>query len=1462
MVSINFNKDLGGNISIGSAMVTITTQTDSLALEGDLDSDGILNNADIDIDGDGIQNLDDRTAYDDGSAGVLTFSENKSIVLDFAGLPDGATPFQGGFTGLAQTSNASPELDYSTNAPVGGTIPASVINGKLQITSTNDNTLNADSGFTFLADNEGKSFIFEGVFDNPAFNGAPLPNFSQYGLILSLTGAPGVTSANFVKLTTGNPGAALELSGSSTYGSVPKLGYPDSFDSTSYAQVKLTFEGTVENGLVFLTGKALYLNENGNTLFELTTIPLSIGSTTPLYSSLTETSGAPDVAFGLTSTDVGAGGSFTFGVESLSLSKPEMVVEPPSGPDFGLEVLESLDAGDGIATGGVYTGGEVGSVELSVMANNNNVQSSNFGAGSFQLTNTGDKKIAAVFIDFRDAVFGDSVIDFDGTGGDTAFKKFVVDGGGTDATTGAFFDQNDNNVYYLPGESPLPNNTSTGVPSSGGFRGLLLKAGNAANGFEPNETVGFSGDMDPNSVAGLPKSGIDSGAINSWDVGGISGAEIAGSRFFVLFDDGTTAFGVLANNGTQAGSVGQAVQGQTEVPVNVIVNNGSGTYGENGNEPNIVVTGPAGQTVKVVLAKGLQPVTNDNNGYEQLVEARLAQSQPEFQVNNAFDFQEVIVIIGQNGTVTLPAGAFNYSNTESGVQFAGDNVAPIAISAVAVNGDGLAIGPVDREYLTNPTQTPVVPVEPESPGYFEVAGSGNNQYFKIQIEDAAALNGGTSPNGNWNYVTAPDNEGRQTGFQGSGYYVYGSNTSTAINPVNENEILEFEIEVPQSLAGQTMTFRARASRDALAASDQQNDIWINVIHKDGTGSIEEFLVETLDEAKPVRKEFIKVVGGPNNGTWGYAKNVDGFPGNFPAQIAFPEAGRYILQVAGRSQGFHIDFIELFAGSLGPSASNSTFVPTGPQPVQFLNEIPDQVFTGGVTDIFDLPSGTFFDPNGDPITYQIAVKAANGSNVSGVTINETTGQISGLSTLAIDTYQVTITGTDADGAAADTFEIDIVDEITLETLVIPVSLASDDYEQFGGGNSSDLELGLNGGQQEVGIRFAGITIPDGAEITNAFIQFTAFKSNADPASFTIGIQDSENAATFTSTANLLGRTTAAELSWSDVEAVTVGQTYNTPNLAPLVQQVIGADGVTDGALAFLINGTTATSSRTAQTFGNGTPAELVIEFGPTSPPAPEVSITATQDGEEEGSVPGEFTVNISQAVNSDTVISYSVGGTATADVDYNALSGSVTIPANQQSTPIDVTVLDDELEEEAEELTVTLDSITAGEANLLLSANDMATITIVDDEQPLETVLLEAEAADKIFNYRIENIGAASGGVVLSFVGEASSETGSAAFTFNGASGNYNVMLGTFDESDGEAQFTVEFTDVEISPPTASVSIVLDASLGSNLANASTFVELPVTTDISLTPGDILTVNGFEDGNEHARLDYLKFVPTV
>lgn len=118
----------------------------------------------------------------------------------------------------------------------------------------------------------------------------------------------------------------------------------------------------------------------------------------------------------------------------------------------------------------------------------------------------------------------------------------------------------------------------------------------------------------------------------------------------------------------------------------------------------------------------------------------------------------------------------------------------------------------------------------------------------------------------------------------------------------------------------------------------------------------------------------------------------------------------------------------------------------------------------------------------------------------------------------------------------------------------------------------------------------------------------------------------------------------------------------------------------------------------------------------------VSITKTTDAAE--TTPpstGKFTVTLSGVSATDTVVTYSVDGTAIAgdsgeDSDYQTLSGTVTIPAGQTSAIIDVTPYNDSLAEDPETVIVTLTGITAGDENIELDPDSdklTATLDILD-----------------------------------------------------------------------------------------------------------------------------------------------------
>jgi len=147
----------------------------------------------------------------------------------------------------------------------------------------------------------------------------------------------------------------------------------------------------------------------------------------------------------------------------------------------------------------------------------------------------------------------------------------------------------------------------------------------------------------------------------------------------------------------------------------------------------------------------------------------------------------------------------------------------------------------------------------------------------------------------------------------------------------------------------------------------------------------------------------------------------------------------------------------------------------------------------------------------------------------------------------------------------------------------VAASADDAEQKTSTGSvsltsSDLELTTESSVQIVGIRFAGVAIPRGATILNAYLQFKVDEATSTATSLTVQAQAADNASTFTTaTGNISGRArTAAAVPWAPAAWPTVGAAgpdQRTPSIAAVVQEIVGRTGWASGnALVILISGT--------------------------------------------------------------------------------------------------------------------------------------------------------------------------------------------------------------------------------------------------------------------------------------------------
>ena len=172
-----------------------------------------------------------------------------------------------------------------------------------------------------------------------------------------------------------------------------------------------------------------------------------------------------------------------------------------------------------------------------------------------------------------------------------------------------------------------------------------------------------------------------------------------------------------------------------------------------------------------------------------------------------------------------------------------------------------------------------------------------------------------------------------------------------------------------------------------------------------------------------------------------------------------------------------------------------------------------------------------------------------------------------------------------------------------TITVQVATSSDDAEEnVSRGSisltSSDLEFTTDGTKtQTVGMRFAGVTVPSGTAITDAYIQFVANETQPDVTNLTFYGQAVDNVPSFTTTKfNVSSRTkTLSSVVWNAIPVWTVGVNYQTPNLSPVIGEIINRPGwVSGNALAIVVTGT---GHRTAYSYDGGSTkaAKLVITY---------------------------------------------------------------------------------------------------------------------------------------------------------------------------------------------------------------------------------------------------------------------------
>ena len=177
---------------------------------------------------------------------------------------------------------------------------------------------------------------------------------------------------------------------------------------------------------------------------------------------------------------------------------------------------------------------------------------------------------------------------------------------------------------------------------------------------------------------------------------------------------------------------------------------------------------------------------------------------------------------------------------------------------------------------------------------------------------------------------------------------------------------------------------------------------------------------------------------------------------------------------------------------------------------------------------------------------------------------------------------------------------------IQEVTFAIAFKKDDAEEDPRGivdlSSSDVELAEDKGTpQTVGLRFRNVSIPQGATIERAFIQFAVDERDQSNCDLTIRGHDTNNAPVFNpaSNYNISNRvTTTASVRWQPSPWNTVGEAgpnQRTPNIKTIIQEIVNRPGWrANNSMVILISGT---GERTAESF-DGSPnqaAKLTVQY---------------------------------------------------------------------------------------------------------------------------------------------------------------------------------------------------------------------------------------------------------------------------
>ena len=618
-------------------------------------------------------------------------------------------------------------------------------------------------------------------------------------------------------------------------------------------------------------------------------------------------------------------------------------------------------------------------------------------------------------------------------------------------------------------------------------------------------------------------------------------------------------------------------------------------------------------------------------------------------------------------TITIPAGALTGTIT---IPVLNDNIVEgTETVTVTLTNSGnplvsLSNTPASIDILDNTAATVTVVAtsdgaEPNTPGLFTFTLSNvSTTDTQITYNVTGTATSGTDYKANGNMVTIPA----------------GATTATVSVPVLEDNIAEGNETVILSMVASTNNASVIASTTPVTVNITDNDTSVATITAGTQGS----------ENGPVNGTYLVTLSNPSsqpttltftlNGT---AQEGDDYT-PVTKTITIP-AGQITVTIA----------IPVLADALVEGTENviATLTTSG-NPLVTINNIPASInITDNTTATIMVAATTSGAEPATPGLFTFTM-----SNPS-TTDTQITFAVNGTATSGIDYTAIGTTVTIPAGQTVATVAVPVLDDNMVEpaeTVVLTMLSATNNPAILA--NTTPATVSIIDNDTSVATITAAINGSENGPVNGTFT-VTLSNPSATPTTITYTVGGTAIEGSDFTTIVLKSITIPA------------GETTATITIPVL------ADNIVEGTENVVV--TLGLTNNPAITV-NTTSASIDIADNTVAT----VSAAATSNGSEPGNA-GLFTFTLSNVSTTNTVINYTISGTASSGADFSAIGNSVTILAGQTTATLTVPVLDDNIVEPTETVVLTMNAATNNPA--IIAGTASATVNITDNDTAVASI---------------------------------------------------------------------------------------------------------------------------------------------